>query len=399
MVSASAKPAAKKKFITRDFILICFSNFFLFLGFQMTMPMLPYFIRDIGGSDQIVGIIVGFFTFSALFTRSFAGQAVETRGRKFVYVLGLSLFVLSIGSYAFLSSLYLVFFVRLLQGTGWGCSGTASGTIASDFIPASRRGEGMGIYALGANVALAIGPALSLTLMEKLSFHEMFLICAGSGVVSVFLSLFIHYKKVDKTTKKANEKHHFFEKAVWRPSLLMFLITVTFGGIASFLPRHAEKHGIDISHVKYYFVVYAFALMSTRFFMGKLYDRKGMKYVFPPGAIMIFIAMLLLAWLPNMTVLLIAAVFYGWGFGMLQPAFNAWSISLVPTNKRGAATATFFSSFDLGVGIGAILFGQISHIFGYQMIYIISACSIVIAFFIFLRFAKAGAFPKPTSSQ
>ncbi|MDF2558097.1 MAG: major facilitator superfamily 1 [Bacillales bacterium] len=399
MELASSKPAEKHSFITRDFILICASNFFLFLGFQMTLPMLPYFIRDIGGSDQIVGIIVGFFTFSALFTRSFAGQAVETRGRKLVYVLGLSFFVISIGSYAFLSSLYLVFFVRLLQGIGWGCSGTASGTIASDLIPASRRGEGMGIYALGANVALAIGPALSLTLMQKLSFHWMFLICASSGLISVFLSLLIRYKKVDKSTQKANEKHHFFEKAVWKPSLLMFLITITFGGIASFLPRHAEQQGIDISQVKYYFVVYALALMSTRLFMGKLYDRKGMKYVFPPGAIMIFLGMLLLAWLPNMTVLLIAAVLYGWGFGALQPAFNAWAISLVPENKRGAATATFFSSFDLGVGIGAILFGQISHLFGYPMIYILSASSIVIAFIIFFRFAKSGAFSKPSTTH
>ena len=154
-----AKPTEKQKFITRDFVLICISNFFLFLGFQMTLPMLPFFISDIGGSDQIIGVIIGFFTFSALFTRSFAGYALETQGRKIVYVLGLVIFVITIGAYAFISSLALIFLVRLLQGIGWGCSGTASGTIASDLIPSSRRGEGMGIYALGANTALAIGPA------------------------------------------------------------------------------------------------------------------------------------------------------------------------------------------------------------------------------------------------
>ncbi|MDF2566525.1 MAG: transporter [Massilibacillus sp.] len=391
-----ANPAEKQKFITRDFVLICFSNFFLFLGFQMTLPMLPFFITDIGGSDQIIGVIIGFFTFSALFTRSFAGYALETRGRKVVYVSGLIIFVLTIGAYAFISSLALIFFVRLLQGIGWGCSGTASGTIASDLIPSSRRGEGMGIYALGANTALAIGPALSLTLMDSLSFKYMFLLCAGSGLIAVILSLFIRYKKVDKSIVKTNEKHQFFERAVWKPSVLMFLITITFGGIAAFLPKYAASKEIDIAHVKYYFVAYAIALMSTRFFTGKLYDRKGMKFVFPPGAAMIFIAMLLLAWLPNMKVLILAAILYGWGFGTLQPAFNAWTISLVPQNKRGAATATFFSAFDLGVGTGAIIFGVIGDLFGYYMIYLLSACSMVFAFILFLRFAKEGSFSKST---
>ena len=123
--------------------------------------------------------------------------------------------------------------------------------------------------------------------------------------------------------------------------------------------------------------------MLSRTSAGKIYDHLGHIYVFPPGAICILVTMLLLAWLPNTTVLLIAASLYGLGFGTLQPALQAWAVDKAPNNRKGMANATFFSSFDLGVGIGAMLFGQIAFMFNYQVIYYTSACSVLISLMLY----------------
>ena len=108
---------------------------------------------------------------------------------------------------------------------------------------------------------------------------------------------------------------------------------------------------------------------------------------------MIFIAMLLLAWLPNTTVLLIAAAFYGFGFGSVQPALQAWAINGAAENRKGMANATFFSFFDLGVGIGAMGFGVIANYFGYKFIYLTSALSIIFAvlyyFYLYFKAERA----------
>src|SRR5690625_2511991 len=80
-----------EKIWTRDFVLICFANFFIFLCFQMTLPTLPLFVKELGGSDQLIGMIVGIFTFSALAFRPYAGHALESKGRRFVYMLGLGI--------------------------------------------------------------------------------------------------------------------------------------------------------------------------------------------------------------------------------------------------------------------------------------------------------------------
>jgi len=373
----------RDKIWTRDFILICLANFFIFLGFQMTLPTIPLFVKDLGGSDQVVGIIVGVFTFSALLFRPYAGHVIESKGRRFVYLVGLSLFVFSVGSFAFIVSIAILIVMRVVQGIGFGFSTTATGTIATDIIPPHRRGEGMGYFGLSGNLALAMGPALGLTLVGYISFTTLFLICAFSGLVALLLSTKIRYKKVEQSPHKStNIKFDIFEKTAIQPSVLLFFITFTFGGIASFLPIHAEEQGV--SGIEIYFLVYAIFLMLSRTFAGRIYDQKGHAYVFPPGVILIFCAMLLLSWLPSTTVLLIAAAIYGLGFGTVQPALQAWAVDKAPEYRKGMANATFFSFFDLGVGVGAMIFGWIAQQLGYSFIYLLAALSVIISLSLYI---------------
>jgi MFS family permease len=376
----------KEKIWTKDFVLICLANFFVFLGFQMTLPTIPLFVEHLGGNDQLIGLVVGIFTFSALVVRPFAGHALETRGRRFVFLIGLAIFVLSVGSYSFITSILLLFMMRVIQGIGWGFSTTASGTIATDIIPASRRGEGMGYYGLSGNIALAFGPSLGLLLAGMLSFTPLFLICAALGLASLLFAANITYKKIEQPQKPAHHKWDIYEKSALEPSILLFFLTVTFGGIASFLPLYTAEKGI--SGIQWYFLLYALALMVTRTFAGQLYDKKGHQAVFIPGAALILLAMLLLAWLPNNMILFTAAILYGLGFGMVQPALQAWSVERAARDRKGMANATFFAFFDLGVGVGAMVFGQISHWFGYASIYLTAALSVSLSVLFYLFVLK-----------
>lgn len=371
----------KEKIWTRDFILICLSNFFVFLGFQMTLPTFPLFVENLGGNDQLIGVVVGIFTFSALLIRPYAGHALESKGRRFIYLVGLGIFVFSTGAFGIAGGLVFLFILRIIQGVGWGLSTTASGTIATDLIPPKRRGEGMGYYGLSGNLALAMGPTLGLALVGYLSFTELFLICGVLGAVAIALSSRIRFKPVEPGTTTTHKKLDLYEKTALPPSILLLFITVTFGGIASFLPLYTVKKGIE--GIEWYFLLYAIALLISRTFAGKLYDQKGHRFVFPAGSIMIMAAMILLAWVPNSTILYLAAIIYGLGFGTVQPALQAWSVQNSPISRRGMANATFFSFFDLGVGMGAIVFGQIAFYLDYHSIYIASAISVFIAILLY----------------
>ncbi|RLL42949.1 MFS transporter [Oceanobacillus piezotolerans] len=347
----------------------------------MTLPTIPLFVNNLGGGDKLVGMVVGIFTFSALIIRPYAGHALESRGRGFVYLVGLAIFIISVGGFSFAAGIALLFMLRIIQGAGWGLSTTAGGTIATDIIPAERRGEGLGYFGLSGNIALAFGPSLGLMLVGYISFQQLFLICASFGLIAFILASRIRFKKAAASPDITTVKFDFFERTAVRPSLLLFFITISFGGISTFLPLHTMNKGVE--GIQLYFLVFALFLMLSRTFAGRLYDRKGHLFVFIPGTLLVCVALLLLAWLPNMWCLLIAAAFYGLGFGGVQPALQAWAVEKASSGRKGMANATFFSSFDLGVGIGAIVFGQLAFL-GYEMIYTLSAGSVFISILLYV---------------
>ncbi|CAM3902940.1 MFS transporter [Mesobacillus thioparans] len=379
-----------EKIWSKDFLFIFLANFFIFLGFQMTLPTIPLFVEHLGGNDQLIGFVVGIFTFSALLVRPFAGRMLETKGRGFIYLIGLVIFVISVGSFGFASGIAFLFFMRIIQGVGWGFSTTASGTIATDLIPPRRRGEGMGYFGLSGNVALAMGPTLGLALAAAITFKQLFLISAVLGLAAFLLASRITYKKAEKAEEDTVKRRwDVYEKSALQPSFLLLFITITFGGIASFLPLYSAQKGI--AGIEWYFFIFAMTLMLSRSFAGQLYDKKGHGAVFLPGTLLILIAMILLAWLPNSLVMFIAAGLYGFGFGSVQPALQAWAVQDAPMNRKGMANATFFSFFDLGVGVGAMAFGQIGHWLGYGSIYIASAISVFASIILYILMMKKTA--------
>ncbi|MGE6297120.1 MFS transporter [Guptibacillus hwajinpoensis] len=378
----------KEKIWTRDFIFICMANFFIFAGFQMTLPTLPLFVNKLGGSDQLIGFVVGIFTLSALLIRPWSGHVLESLGRRIIFLIGLIVFVISVGSYAFTGSLILLFLMRVVQGLGWGMSTTAVGTIATDLIPQKRRGEGMGYFGLAGNLAMAFGPALGLFLIALYGFQTMFLTAASAGLLSFIIAAFIRYKPANKTPVE-KKKWDIFEKTALMPSILLFFITMVFGGIATFLPLYAEQLGID--GIEWYFVVFAVSLMLVRAFAGRIYDRKGHKAIFLPGAFLILMAMIDLSLLANQFMLILAAVLFGIGFGSVQPALQAWAVNEAPLHRKGMANATFFSFFDLGVGLGAMFFGLIASTFGYADIYLTAGISVIISMVIYVIYLKRNA--------
>ena len=119
-----------------------------------------------------------------------------------------------------------------------------------------------------------------------------------------------------------------------------------------------------------------------------MYDRKGIRAIFIPCTVSIIAGMLLLAFLAHEWMLISAAFLYGIGYGMVQPALQAWAVNKAPADRKGMASATFFSLFDLGVGLGAMFFGFIAKYLGYSSIYISAAISVMISIILYIIFLK-----------
>ncbi len=355
----------KETLFSRNFILTSLSSFTLFSSFYFLLITLPIYIKKIGGTDSEIGFIIGVFTISAVFLRPFIGQEVDRIGRKKILISGMFIFLVSMLLYNYTNSVTSLLLLRVFHGIGWGAATTAAATLIADIAPPKRRGEAMGIFGMSSNVAMAIGPVLSMIMLQAYDFNILFMIGAGIALVSLLLALPI------SETMVSHPRTPLFSREALFASTLIFTIALTYGSIVSFLSLFAQKQGISNPGV--FFTVFAVTLILVRAFAGKLSDKKGRKFVIMPGMIFIASGLWVLSTASSLSVFLIAALLYGIGFGFVHPSLMALLVDSVSEEGRGAAMGTFTAAFDLGIGMGSIILGFVLQYFGFQVMYSISA--------------------------
>lgn len=388
---------AKPPLWTKNFIFIMLVNLFVFLSFQMLLPTMPLYVQALGATEDIVGLVAGVFTITAVILRPFAGRALDTQGRKRVYFFGLIIIILSILGYSLVPTIVMLFIFRLLHGIGWGLGTTAAGTIATDIIPKARLGEGMGFYGLTTVISMAAAPVLGLEVVNLWGFTNLFYISGALAVTGTLFALFIKYQRVNppRSEPLAGEadnapnppaKPPLFEKKAYKPALLVFFVTLTYGSVVTFIALYAAE--FNIANIGIFFTVYALTLFLARPSFGKLADQKGFNYALIPGMIFIGLTMVILFLAQNLAYFIAAAICYGIGFGAVQPSLQAMAVYNVPPQRRGAANGTFMSGFDLGIGIGSMLWGIVAKFTGYSAMYLLALLPIIIAFFLYLYLGK-----------
>lgn len=396
---------------TKAFIMVTLSNFFLSLSFYLLLPTLPIYVAEKGGDSFAVGLVISIFTVSALLTRPFAGKALDSVGRSKVLFIGLLIFIASTLGYYWMATVLLILVLRLVHGIGWGIVSTAYGTIASDIVPRQRRGEGLGYFGLANNLGVAFAPLIGIWLVNQFGFLSLFSFAVSMGIVAFFLIFSINYqqdgksnhdqeieenqapqenredekgKRVQLESNVLNLFRGLVEKEALFPSTLMMLITITYGGIVSFITLFGLEVGIE--NVGWYFLANALTLMLIRPLAGILFDKKGHRWVLIPGALFSALGLFVLSSTQSVLGLITAAILYGVGFGSIQPSLLAWTINCVSVSKRGSANATFFSAFDLGISVGALVLGIVAEQTSYSQMYFISMLAVLLFFSIYITY-------------
>lgn len=367
---------------TKPFIQMTVGMLFLFTGFYLLLPTLPLYIKHLGGSETQVGLAAGAFTLTAVVFRPMVGGLVDRYGRRAFYIWGLIFFVLSMYLYDWVGSILLLLALRILHGASWAFSTTSIGTVITDLIPASRRGEGMGWYGMAMTVAMAIGPMLGTYIVSGYSFRTLFLVATGLSLVAFILA---YMTRAPYQAKPSAGRIQLVEKSVLPVTVAIFFLAVAYGGITTFLPLFAESIRVNPGT---FFLVYAVALTLIRPFAGKLSDRFGEAAVIIPSLVVTAGALIVLSLSSGLPGLITAAILYGIGFGSAQPALQAATLRIAPEDRRGAANASFMTAFDLGIGLGAILLGLVSERIGYAYLFTVTAVSVVVSLVIFTIFVR-----------
>ncbi|GMX61066.1 MFS transporter [Paenibacillus elgii] len=387
------------KLWTRDFVLLTVSNLFLYLNLQMITPSLPAYVTEQFGAGQwTVSLVISLFALSAIVTRFFAGSWLKRGRTALILLVGLTVYMLATASYYAAGTLALFLLIRILYGIGFGVSSTAFGTMVSDIIPIRRMGEGMGYFGLSTSLSMSVAPVIGLWLLGSYGFDTLILVSTLLAILIIPLSLLIRStpsvpKPATAPSPAAAPDTRGTYKQVALPCFLNMLLSITYGGLISYLALFGKE--VHIGNVGWFFLCNAGAVLLVRPVAGKIFDKKGHFAVLPPGALMVAVGLVLLSYTSSMTGLLASALCYGIGYGILQPSLQAWTVKQVSPEMRGTANGTFYNSIDLGIALGSLLLGGIASGTSYSMMYLLSA----LAMLLFLAIYVSGTLVKGKKPQ
>jgi len=361
---------------TGKFIKFLLINLFIFLGFDILLPTLSLYLEGNGATEADIGRIYSVFAITAIFMRMTAARLADGRSALALARLGLWACGLAVILYYWATNSYLAMGVRFLQGAGFGLATTLLTSLASQAIPPSRMGEGMGYLGLGTTLALALGPFFGVWLMNTWGFLILFLVVGLCYVASVGVAWTIRDVPLPRGDRP-RPGLTLFSRLVWPQSLMMFILGLVFNAIIVYLALFCQERGLP--HADAFFVLSTVGILISRLTSGRIYDHFGHSFVILPSAGLLLIAMLFLYQADSPRLLFVASLLYGLSSGALFPGLQALSLGGVPLERRTEATASFMNSFDLGFGLGSLLLGQLAFLtHSYAVVYLAAAAAALI---------------------
>jgi MFS family permease len=372
----------KTKLWTKDFINISLSNFFLFLTFYILLVTLPiYALQEFDSNASQAGLMTTVFLLSAIISRPLAGQWLERGSNKKVLLTALIIFAAASLLYFFPNTVTGFLIIRLLHGVGFGMATTAVGAIVADLIPGSRRGEGMGYFVMSTNLAMVLGPFIGLTAIQQWGAKTMFILSVIVAAGALITGLTVKLSKTDETKKQvivpAFSIKNFIEPSAVSIAIVGGFLAIVYSALLSFVSVYAnEIHVSEVSSL--FFVVYAIILLMSRPFTGKWLDQYGPNVIVFPSIILFAIGMFVLSQSGGAVTFLVSAGMIGLGWGTLFPTFQTIAIQNAAPRKRGLATATFLSIYDIGIALGSFLVGLIAAKMDFSSLYFLCSFYILI---------------------
>ena len=367
---------------TGNFLKFLFINLFIFLGLDILLPTLSLYLESFGATEADIGRIYSVFVISAILMRMTSARLVAGRSALALASMGLLTCGLAVLCYYWATNTYLAMGVRLIQGAGLGLATALLTSLASQAIPPTRMGEGMGYLGLGTTMALALGPFFGVRLMNAWGFLTLFGVASLCYAASIGVALSIRDIKPSRA-ERPRPGLVLFSALIWPQSLMMFIAGLIFNTIIVYMALFCKERGLG--HADSFFVFSTLGILISRLSSGRIYDNFGHQYVILPSTGLLLVTMLILYQADSPRLLLVASILYGLSSGALFPGLQALSLAGVPLERRTEATASFMNSYDLGFGLGSLLMGQLAFLtHRYATVYLAAAgaACLLLAFYL-----------------
>lgn len=343
-------------------------NFLIFFSFMLMQPAFPLYLSDVFHANaETIGMVMVGYSVTAIVIRLFSGYLVDSFPRRFILVGSYVLFALCFLGYPLAGSLLMIGLVRTLHGAPFGLTTVSNSTVAVDFLPFSRRAEGIGYYGLSNNLSMAIAPAVGLALYGY--FGDFRVLMWGSvlvAAVGLVLTLSIRFPRERTCVRKPLRLENILLWKGWSYGLVVISSAFSYGVVSTYIALYGKESLGITGGTGGFFFLFAVGLILSRL-VGSRSLRRGR--IIRNGTVGVLLGLTgytLFAAVPHVWAFYTSAFFMGLGNGHMFPALQTMFMNIVHKQQRGTANSTLLISWEFGVGIGTLCGGAVVDMAGFH---------------------------------
>jgi predicted MFS family arabinose efflux permease len=359
--------------LTRPVVLLTLVAFAALFGFQLLLSVVPLYADEAGGGSSGAGLTTAVFMLSTVLTQIQMPRILGRYGYRRTLAAGLLFIGIPALFYAYAQTLVPILAVTLVRGVGFGIITVVFAALIVELAPPGRTGEALGLIGVAITVPNIFCNALGLWLVGQFGYGVVFLL----GGVAPLLGLGMVAGIRAAAPQEKGEGAGFFAglgRAPLLRILLLFAATTMAGGVVlTFLPLAVPGSGVFSAAGA--LLVVGVTSTASRWWAGRFGDRRDPRLLLAPGILACAAGMVCLPL--GGVVLLVGAVLFGTGFGLLQNATLILMMGRVSKSEYGLGSTLWNAAFDAGTGIGAFAFGFVISAVGFSWSF--SICAALVA--------------------
>ncbi|MDX2169471.1 MAG: MFS transporter, partial [Deltaproteobacteria bacterium] len=358
------------RLLSGPFLRTTAANFFFFLNFA-SFFLLPLHIRELGGSESMIGAVMGTNGLASMAVLPLVGIWIDRLGRRAFLLLGaVGMTGASIGFLLFDQLGWVLFALRALQGASFAAAFTATTTFAAEFAPRAQRARALGLFGLSTLLTHAIAPGLGEEIVRRGGFPALFATATVCTVIAFVLGLSLQDPRAAAQRSIASADRRLAPEH-WLIAATMTLAGMGFGTVITFISTFVTS--LSLGRVGIFFAAYTSTAILTRLVGAGLSDSLGRRRVIVPSLVVLGLAIAWISTVNSLPILFAAGALFGTAQGISYPTLHAYLVDCSSEAQLGRSQALFNGAFNLGVTTSGFAFGLLAEHYGYRPMFLVAA--------------------------
>lgn len=371
-------------------------SLFTDMASEMLYPVMPAYLRSIGFSVLLIGILEGFVEMVAGLGKGYFGKLSDVRKRRLPFIRGgYGLSALSKPLLAVSAFPPWVFFARTLDRLGKGLRTAPRDAMLSGQTTAQYKARVFGFHRGMDTLGAVLGPAMALLFLalRPADYRMLFLIAFLPGMAAVYVTFRLREKREPFVP---HEKVRFFAftgyvrtaPAAYRKLLAGLILFALVNSSDVLLLLRMKTSGLSDTAVIGVYIIYNLAYAVFALPAGAIADRFGIRNVFIGGLLVFAMVYGGFALTDSFGIFIGLFLLYGIYAACTEGIAKAWITNLVPKDEAATATGTFAAFSSLAALPASTLTALIWDTANAEIAFGVSAIVAVLLTFYFLRLQK-----------